>query len=438
MNLIQRDLKHIWHPCSQMKDYELYKPLEVESADGSYLILSNGKKIIDAISSWWCKTLGHGHPRLKHAMKNQIEKFEHVIHAYTTNETIVQLSEKLCSLTNSLDKIFYTCSGTNAVEIAMKMSIHYRKITGQKNKNKFIVLKDAYHGETIGSMSVSNLQTFKKHYEPLLFDSYVINNIPYVQTDNEKLWRNASDHWESVKQELLPLIDTTTAIIVEPIVQGVCGMKIYSHDFLKQLRNWSSENDIHFIADEIMTGLGRTGKMLACEHADIEPDFMCLGKGLTSGWLAFSAVLTSTKIYETFYDDYENGNSFLHSETFGGNALGAAVALETLKIIDEEKILLNVHRMEGIMLEFFNKIARNTGKLQNVRSIGGIVAAELISHPTIERIGFKVALNARKHGALLRPLGNTLYWLPPLNITLSILEELYQITEKSVEMAYKT
>lgn len=437
MTLINRDLNHNWHPCTQMKDYLLHKPLIVNKTEGRYIYLNDGKKIIDAISSWWCKSLGHSHPRLKNAAIKQIEKFEHVMQARTTNETIVQLSEKLCALTSSLQKVYYTSSGSNAVEIALKMSLHSRKNMGQKNRSLFISLKNSYHGESIGAMSVSDLSAYKSPYDSLLFQTYLLDKIPYVNNTKEILWNNCSDIWEKTVEQLNSYKDTTTAIIIEPIIQAAGGMKIYSQNFLKKLRTWSKENDIHLIADEIMTGIGRTGKMFACEHANIEPDFMCISKGLTSGWLPFSAVLTTNNIYDAFYDDFEKGKTFMHSETYCANPLGAAVALETLNIIKEENILSHVNHINPIMLEYFNIIANKTGKIKNIRNIGAIVAAELSPHATSQRIGLKVAMHALEYGALLRPIDNTLYWLPPLNITLSELDELFQATLKSLEKTYK-
>lgn len=436
MTLIDRDLSHNWHPCTQMKDYLLYDPITIKKTKGSYLYLENGRKIIDAISSWWCKSLGHSHPRLKNAILKQIEKFEHVIQARTTNETIVQLSEKLCSLTDSLNKVYYTSSGSNAVEVAIKMSLHFRKNMGQEKKIQFISLKNSYHGETIGAMSVSDLSIYKSTYHTLLFQSHLLDEIPYVSHTEEALWYDSNDIWEHTAQKLNSLKDSTTAIIIEPIVQGTGGMKIYSQDFLKKLRAWSKDNDVHLIADEIMTGIGRTGKMFACEHANIEPDFMCIGKGLTSGWLPFSAVLTTNIIYEAFYDDFEKGKAFMHSETYCGNPLGAAIALETLNIIDEDNILSHVNQISPTMLQYFQHIAFSTGKIKNIRNIGAIIAAELIPHPSIQRIGLHVASKAIQHGALLRPMNNTLYWLPPLNINSNELHKLFHITQKSLEKAY--
>ena len=436
MDIIQKDLQHIWHPCSQMKDYLQYPPIEVCKAQGSYYTLTNGKKIIDAISSWWCKSFGHNHPRIKEALIKQMDKFEHVIQARTTNKKIVALSEQLCTLSPDLNKVFYSTSGSNAVEIALKMSLHSRKILGQTSRKNFVSLKNGYHGETTGALSVSDVGIFKSAYSEMLFETSIIQNIAYVTGPEDPHWKNAQEFWNNTEKKLEHLSESTTAIIFEPIVQGAGGMKIISADYLKHLAKWSRKNNIHLIADEIMTGIGRTGKMLACEHADIQPDFICLGKGLTAGWLPLSAVLTSTEIYNYFYDDYETGKSFLHSETFSGNALGVAVALETLSIIEDEDILTKANSLSSIMRKLFENIANKTEKLTNIRSIGGIVAAELTPHPTKKRLGFEIALQANNLGALVRPLDNTLYWLPPLNTDIACLEELSSITEKAITLAY--
>jgi adenosylmethionine-8-amino-7-oxononanoate aminotransferase len=234
-------------------------------------------------------------------------------------------------------------------------------------------------------------------------------------------------------KQLEPLVDSTTAILIEPIVQGAGGMKIYSQDFLRRLRKWTQEHHIHLIADEIMTGIGRTGKMLACEHAAIEPDFICLAKGLTSGWLPLSAVLTSTEIYNLFYADYSAGKNFLHSHTQCGNALAVSVALETLNIMEEEKICTHVQMLEPMILKYMREIAETTGKLTNVRGIGAIVAADLMVKDQQRRIGFEIYQQAVKRGALLRPLGNTIYWLPPLNIEHNTLQDLKEITQAAIQ-----
>jgi adenosylmethionine-8-amino-7-oxononanoate aminotransferase len=432
-NLINRDLQNIWHPCSQMKDYEVFKPLEIIRAKGSYLHLKDGSHVIDAISSWWCKTLGHNHPRLKQALMLQLEKFEHVILANTTNETIVKLSQRLTKLTKTLDKVFYASDGSCAVEIAMKMSLHSRVIQGDHKRNSFVALENGYHGETLGALSVSDVGMYRKPYHSALFETYFLSPLPYVSSVQDPLWENCDEYWEKIVKNLTARCEDITAIIVEPIVQGAGGMKIYSQDFLKRLRTWTQQHGIHLIADEIMTGIGRTGKMLACNYANIEPDFLCLAKGLTSGWLPLSAVLTTQSIYELFYDDYATGKSFLHSHTHSGNALAASVALEVLNIMEEETISSKVESISTLMRTYMLEIAEESKRLTNVRSIGAIVAADLICGQIDHRCGFELYRKATELGALLRPLGNTIYWMPPLNIDLVTLDKLHKITAQAIQ-----
>jgi adenosylmethionine-8-amino-7-oxononanoate aminotransferase len=433
--LISQDLKHNWHPCSQMKDYEDFKPLVVSRASGSYIELADGRKIIDAISSWWCKSLGHQHPRLKQALLRQIERFEHVIFANTTHDVIVSLSHKLASLLPSLNKIFYAGDGSCAVEIAMKMSVHARQIQGDVKKTKFIALENGYHGETVGALSVSDLGIYRDPYRSMLFETNFLSSLPYVVNVDDPLWSDCSDHWNIIEKTLAPLAETTTAIIVEPILQGAGGMKLYSQDFLRRLRAWTREHNVHLIADEIMTGVGRTGKMLACEHANIEPDFLCLSKGLTSGWMPFSAVLTSENMYQLFYDDYEKGKSFLHSHTFTGNALAASVALEVLTIFEEENILGQVQQLEKNLIIGMQKVREETNKITNIRNIGGMIAADLICDPN-RRLGFEIFQEACRLGAFLRPLGNTIYWIPPLNTEGETIQHLARVTIESIQNVY--
>jgi adenosylmethionine-8-amino-7-oxononanoate aminotransferase len=431
--LQEKSLKHIWYPCSQMKDYEEFRPLVIKAAKGSYIELADGKKLLDAISSWWCKSLGHNHPRLKKAIIDQIEKFEHVILANTTHELIVNLSQELATLMPKLSKVFYAGDGSCAIEIAMKMSLHSRYINGDVKRNRFITLKDSYHGETIGALSVSDIGLYKNPYNTILFQPYIIDLIPYVHSIYDPLWNDCSEKWNMIEKSLEIYIDSTTALIVEPIVQGAGGMKIYSKDFLNRLAKWAKKHNIHLIADEIMTGIGRTGKMLACQHAEIIPDFICLAKGLTSGWMPFSAVLTTNDIYNKFYDDFSSGKAFLHSHTYSGNALGAAVALETLNIIKEER--LHTRDINQIMLKNMYEIKDKTGRLKNVRGIGGIVAADLITNDKTPRLGYLIYQAAIKAGILLRPLGNTIYWLPPLNITD---EEIEELKNKTMQVLLET
>lgn len=438
--LVQRDLQHIWHPCSQMKDYERFPPLEIVSAKGSYLQLADGSQLIDAISSWWCKSLGHGHPRLQAALTQQMAAYEHVILANTCQAPLVNLSEKLATLSPGLDKVFYASEGSCAVEIALKMSLHAQQINGRTQRRKIMALQNDYHGETLLALSVSDLGLYRRPYEPWLHPVTFLNPIPYINSRNEALWQDCGSYWQKMLLQLEANKEELSAIIVEPVMQGATGMQIYSQDLLKKLRQWCKANQVHLIADEILTGFGRTGYALACEHAGIQPDFICLGKGLTSGWLPMSAVLTSDAIYQTFYDDYETGKYFLHSHTFGGNALAAAVAVETMNILAEEEIYAQVRQREQLLRNAMEAVARHTGRLTSIRNIGGMVAADLIVEPDrkTQRMGFEVYLEAVKLGALLRPLGNTIYWLPPLNIEQATLEQLQSITEQAIANAFNS
>jgi len=435
MELISRDLKHIWHPCSQMKDYEAFPPLEVVGAEGAYLELATGSKIIDAISSWWCKSLGHGHPRLKQALLWQLDRFEHVILANTTNQTIVELSERLALLAPPLDRVFYGGDGSTAVEIALKMCLQAQNLRGFPARTRFMALENGYHGESAAALGASQLGIYRDQYKELLPDVEFIRGIPYVCTQKDPLWEDCSEFWPSIKRQLNEKGNKLAGLILEPIVQGAGGMLIYSADLLRKIRKWTKANDVYLIADEIMTGFGRTGYALACEHAGIVPDFICLSKGLTSGWLSFSAVLTSTETYSLFYHDYERGKSFLHSNTFAGNALAAAVALEALKIYEEDNIYKRVRDNQEYLLNALQEVVKQTGCLNNVRGSGAVAAADLIlpKKQKNKRVGYKIFQEAVKLGALLRPLGNTIYWFLPLNVDNRILDELSDITVKAIK-----
>lgn len=423
-------LNHIWYPCSQMKDYQDLPPVLITKAKGSYLYKKDGTKIIDAISSWWCKSLGHQHPQIKQAIIDQLHKFEHIIGTNTVSETLATLSQKLSKIQPGLDKVFYAGDGSCAIEVAMKMSLHSRKLLNQKERTHFVSLTNSYHGETLATLSVSDVGLYKDPYHDLCFNCTHLSAIPYVNNSDDLLWSDASSMWENIEKQLNKICKKTTAILIEPILQGAGGMKIYSADFLKRLANYAKANDIHIIADEIMTGFGRTGKTLACEHANISPDFICLSKALTGGTLAMSAILTSQAIYDLFYDDYETGKAFLHSNTYGGNALAAAAANASLDIHTNENINQKANKLGAQLHTAMKNIQLELPFIENIRHIGAMVAADI--NLPIDRAGFKLFKEAMENGAFLRPLGNTLYWLPPLNMPLHMVDELTEITLKSL------
>lgn len=431
-DVVSADQSVLWHPCSQMKDYETFKPISVVAAQGVNLILEDGSKVIDAISSWWCKNLGHGHPRLKAALLKQAEKFEHVLLVNTTNGLIMELSQRLISTTEHLTKICYASDGSSAVEIALKLVTHGRVNKGQHHKTQIASLTNAYHGETLFALAVSDLGLYRAPYESVLPKIQFIENIPYVASKEDPIWHCCAEQWTVIETQLNKLKDTLNAVIIEPIVQGAAGMLIYSQDFLARLSKWCRANDVYLIADEIMTGFGRTGHLYAYQHADAAPDIVCLGKGLTSGFLPMSAVMMTEEIYQLFYSDYELGRSFLHSHTHTGNALAAAVALENLHVFAEEGVLNQVQELEPLLFENMMMVKEKTKKLQNIRYIGSVVAADILTPCKTDRAGYAVYQAAVKAGAFLRPLGNTLYWIPPLNIKINEVKKLRDITIKAI------
>lgn len=435
-DLTRRDLAHNWHPCSQMKDYESFPPLHVVKAEGSWITLANGQKLFDAISSWWCKSLGHGHPKLREALTRQIQEFEHVIYANTTHEGIVELSERLAGLTSGLKKVFYGGDGTTAVEIALKMSHHAQQLKGQGQRTQTAALEMGYHGESALALGVSDLGLYGEPYEHLASQAIILKGLPLRTGESDPLWQDASAEWPAIEAQLAPHANTLACIILEPVVQGAGGMRIYSPDLLRRLRQWSKTHGVHLIFDEIMTGFGRTGKELAANHAGVEPDFLCISKGLTSGWLPMSATLCENSTFELFYDNYESKKAFMHSNTYTGNALGVSVALAALRVYEEEGIYKRMGEFQEHMMTRLQQLASGNGRLGNLRGVGGMVAADISPDPERPqaRLGYEVFQEAIRRGALLRPLGNTIYWMPPLNTPFSELDQLAELTSKALKV----
>ena len=427
--LIVKDLKHIWHPCTQMKEFESTPPLIVYEAEGSYLKTNEGS-IIDGISSWWCKSLGHRHPAIVAALTEQLSQFEHVITANTTYPALADLGEKLAEISQK-QHVFFANDGASAVEIAMKLALHAKQLTGETQRRDFIALKNSYHGETLGTLSISDLGLYKKPYEGFGVQCHFLDNIPYVANKADPLWMNCEAFWPHTLKQLEAVKEKCCALIIEPLIQGACGMHCYSADFLSRLANWAKANGIYLIADEIMTGIGRTGKWLASHHAGIEPDLICLSKGLTSGVLPLSCVLIDHNLFTLFYDDYDQGKSFLHSHTFSGNALAVTAALTTLRVIEEENLNQRATELGQLMQQEMSHIAAITNKLTNVRSLGAVVAADFIDLKE-RRLLKRFEQLALKNGALLRPIGQTLYWLPPLTTDNATIVKLAEITLKSI------
>lgn len=436
-DLAARDLRHVWHPCSQMKDYESFPPLEVAGAAGSRIRLKDGSEVIDAVSSWWCKTLGHGHPRLREALVRQANGFEHVISANTATDVLVSLSEKLAALCPPLDRVFYGGDGSTAVEIALKMALHAQRIRGEARRTKFIALGNGYHGESGLALAVSDLGIYREPYADALPEPAILRGLPYVSGPADPAWGDCSAAWPAIERQLEASAADAAALIVEPVLQGAGGMRLYSPDLLRRLRAWTARHGVYLVFDEILTGFWRTGRMLALEHAGVAPDLLCLSKGLTAGWLPFSATLVSPGLYDLFYADYGTGRDFLHSNTYSGNALGAAVASEALSIYSAPGFGEEVAAFAAALHRRWEQVASATGCLANLRALGGMTAGDLALGPDgsgvrPRRAGFAVFREAVARGALLRPLGDTIYWLPPLNTPPADLDRLAEVTASAI------
>ena len=313
--LQRKDLNHVWHPCSQMKDYEDFPPIVIKSGKGIYLYDENGKQYIDAVSSWWVNLFGHANERISTALAHQAFQLEHAIFANFTHEPAVLLAEKLAEITPSgLTKVFFADNGSSAIEVALKMSFQYHQQKNKPNKKRFLALTDAYHGETLGALSVGGVDLYNEVFQPLLLDTVRAQGPDCFRCPfNENPESCNTPCIQFVEEKLKVHHEEITAIIIEPLIQAAAGMKMYPPTYLKNLKELCLQYDVHLIADEVAVGFGRTGTMFACEQGGITPDFMCLSKGLTGGYLPLSVVLTTEEVYSAFYDEYETMKAFLHS-----------------------------------------------------------------------------------------------------------------------------
>lgn len=423
MKMMQRDLEVIWHPCTQMKDHETLPLVPIKSGKGVYLYDFDGNSYIDAVSSWWVNLFGHANEQINEKVKQQIDTLEHVLLAGFTHEPAIELAHRLVDLTpKDLAKVFYVDNGSSAVEAALKMSYHYHYNRG-KRKTLFLSLTNSYHGETIGALSVGDVELYKETYEPLLIAN------TQVPVPKDQSLEAANEALEALEELLKKRSDEIAAFILEPLIQGAGGMHMYHPAYLKGARELTKLYDVHLIADEIMTGFGRTGEMFACDHANISPDFMTLSKGLTGGYLALSVVMTTEDVYQAFYCDYNDYKAFLHSHSYTGNPLACAAALATLDIFEENDILgENAKKSKYIMseLEKFTTLPN----VKEIRQQGMVTAIELQGYEATERVGLKIYEYALTQGVLLRPLGHIIYFMPPFIIS-------YDEIDKMIEVAYE-
>jgi adenosylmethionine-8-amino-7-oxononanoate aminotransferase len=441
--IVERDLRVVWHPCTQMKDHETLPLIPVRRGEGVWLEDFEGNRYLDAVSSWWVNLFGHANPRINAAVAEQIGRLEHVILAGFTHEPVVHLSERLVQITPAgLDHCFYADNGSSAIEVALKMSYHYWRNSGRPEKTRFINLSNSYHGETLGALAVGDVSLYKETYEPLLLKPFTVPAPDcFDREPGETCAEVARRMFVHMEQALERHAHETCAVIVEPLVQCAGSMRMYDPVYLTLLREACDRHGVHLIADEIAVGFGRTGTLFACEQAGISPDFMCLSKGLTAGYLPLATTLTTGEIYQAFYDDYERMTAFLHSHSFTGNPLGCAAALATLDIFDSEPVLERNRTLAARMTAATAHLADHP-HVADVRQTGMILAMEMVRdkasrapYPWQERRGLRVYRHALSRGALLRPLGSVVYMMPPYVITEEQIDFLAEVAAEGIDIA---
>ena len=411
-DLLSRSLRSVWHPCTQMKHHETYPLIPIQRGEGVWLYDADGKQYLDAVSSWWVNLFGHNNPRIKDAIKQQLDTLEHVMLAGFTHEPVVALSEKLAKLTG-LGHAFYGSDGASATEIALKMSFHFWRNSGKTSKTRFISLQNSYHGETMGSLGVTDVAIFKDTYAPLLIQSALVPSPDFrlaeVGETAEALALRCAAQFEAYIAEHHAEL---AAFIIEPLVQCAAGMGMYHPVYLSKVREICSQYEVHLIADEIAVGFGRTGTMFACEQAAIKPDFICLSKGISGGYLPLSAVLTTSEIYQAFYHD-ATVKGFLHSHSYTGNPLACSAALATLAIFEDDDVI-EKNKLKSAAITQKMQVLTDL-PIQHLRHQGMIFAFDVVTENTqFSKQCYQVAVS---EGLLLRPIGNTVYFMPPYTIS---------------------
>jgi adenosylmethionine-8-amino-7-oxononanoate aminotransferase len=426
-----------------MKDHERLPMIPIRRGEGVWLEDFDGNRYLDAISSWWVNLFGHANPHINAALRTQADTLEHVILAGFSHQAVIELSERLVQLTPpGLNRCFYADNGSSAVEVALKMSFHYWRNIGRPQKTRFITLENSYHGETLGALSVGNVELYKQTYAPLLMETI---SVPSPDCFNREPGESCAAYSERqfahMERALAEHSEEVCAVIVEPLVQCAGNMRMYDPVYLKLLREACNRHQVHLIADEIAVGFGRTGTLFACQQADVSPDFMCLSKGLTGGYLPLSVVLTGDEIYRAFYDDYEKLNAFLHSHSYTGNALACRTALATLELFEQQNVIDNNRQLAEHMKQVTAHFDDHP-HIAEVRQTGMILAIEMIKNkagripfPWQERRGLKVYQHGLDNGVLLRPLGNVVYFMPPYVISQPQIDRLASVAWQGIQKA---
>lgn len=425
-NLTMLDKMHIWHPAQQMKDGEVFPPIIIDHAKDCYLYDNEGKEYIDIISSWWCNLLGHCHPEINAAIKKQLDTLEHVIFSNFSHEPAIRLCQALLPLLpEGLTRFQFCDNGSSAVECALKMAFQYQLQIGQTHRTKYMCLNSAYHGETIGALSVGAMDLYARLYKPLLMENIRIDGLDCYRCPYHKTRTTCQcECFEYAEQAFALHGQDTVALIVEPLLQGAAGMRMYPPAYLTKLKELCAAYGVLLIDDEIAAGFGRTGTMFAIEQAHVSPDILCTSKGLTGGYLPMALTITSEEIYQSFYADYNKHKAFMHSHTYAGNPLACTTAVEVLKILNRDQVIKKSREKALYLHTCLKNRLKDHPNIGEIRHINMINAIELVQDKktkkafnSTRRIGWHIFRNAMKDGLVLRPIGDVLYFNPPLIIS---------------------
>ena len=438
--LIKKDLEHLWHPFTQMAIWGDEPPLVIEKAEGNWLIDANGERYFDGVSSLWVTVHGHNHPVIMDAISRQMKELDHSTLLGLSHPRAIELSEVLAGITpGALKYAFYSECGSTAVEIALKIAYQFWQQSGKPEKKTFVALGEAYHGDTLGAVSVGGIDLFHQVYGPLLFP---VHRLPQPHCRKCPLVLSHPDCGLACAQKLEDILtghgEEICALIVEPRVQGAAGMIVQPEGYLKKLYDICKAHDVLFIADEVATGFGRTGRMFACELEGIEPDLMCLGKCITGGVMPLAATMATQRVYDAFLGGYDEFKTFFHGHTYTGNPLACAASLANLELMRSQNLVENLGDSIGLMSERLAQIA-DLEHVVEVRQQGMMAGIELARdkesgtpYPVEDRMGHRVIMAARKHGLIIRPLGDTIILMPPLAAGVAELTHLLNGTEAAI------
>ena len=440
--LAQWDRAHVWHAFTQMAEYT---PFLIREARGCTLIDVHGREYLDGVSSLWCNVHGHRHPKLDAAIREQLAQVAHVTLLGMAHPTTIQLARRLATIApEGLRHVFFSDSGATAVEVALKMAFQYWRQCShpRPRKTKYLAFENAYHGDTLGSVSVGGVARFHEMFRPLLFDVIRLPAPDSYRLPSGVTGETACDYYlEQVRAALAEHHEELAAVVIEPLIQAAAGMLTHPPGFLQGVRKLTKQFGVLLIADEVAVGMGRTGTMFACEQESVAPDLLCLAKGLTGGYLPLAATLATDEIYSAFLGTYEESRTFFHGHTYGGNPLGAAVALATLDVFNEEQTLLTMQPKVQRLSEHLARLAMHPN-VGDVRQRGLIAGIELVRdrqtkepYPWAEQRGLRVCKHALTEGVWLRPLGNVVVILPPLAITIDELDRICTAVERGIDQA---